>query len=145
LVPISTLPDDYYIHDEIRHQLVGERTRKVFRLGDNVTIRIMEANTISGGLMLELAGQPARKHDIETSGGDLAGHMPLKRRSSQRRGGHPPGGKGRHSSHHRGQHNEDEGNRKPHAKSTAAKAKPKSKRRGKPTGKRGKPSFHKKG
>ena len=33
LVPISTLPEDFYVHDEVHHCLVGKRTRKTFQLG----------------------------------------------------------------------------------------------------------------
>lgn len=40
LAHISTLPDDYYQFDPIRHALQGERSGRVFRLGDKVTIQV---------------------------------------------------------------------------------------------------------
>jgi len=40
LVPLSSLQDDYYVFDEIRHTLRGERTRNTFRLGDRVRVRV---------------------------------------------------------------------------------------------------------
>ncbi|MCL4873398.1 ribonuclease R [bacterium] len=40
LVHVSMLADDYYIHDEKRHALVGERTKRAFRLGDEVTVKV---------------------------------------------------------------------------------------------------------
>jgi ribonuclease R len=54
LVPISTLPDDYYVHDEKTHRLVGRSTGRAFRLGDAVEVRLAEANPITGGLILQL-------------------------------------------------------------------------------------------
>ncbi|MBI3014247.1 MAG: ribonuclease R [Candidatus Tectomicrobia bacterium] len=40
LVPLTLLKNDYYVFDEVRHTLRGERTRKAFRLGDRVRIRV---------------------------------------------------------------------------------------------------------
>jgi ribonuclease R len=39
LVHISDLDDDYYIYDENHLCLIGERTKNIYRLGDNVKIR----------------------------------------------------------------------------------------------------------
>ncbi len=41
LVHISELEDDYYIHDEKKYQLVGQRTQNIYRLGDPVKIRVV--------------------------------------------------------------------------------------------------------
>lgn len=40
LVHISTLPDDYYQFDAIKHMLHGERSGRHFRLGDPITILV---------------------------------------------------------------------------------------------------------
>lgn len=40
LVHVSMLTDDYYIHDDKRHALVGERTKRTFRLGDEVVVKV---------------------------------------------------------------------------------------------------------
>jgi ribonuclease R len=44
LVHASTLADDYYIYDPAHYRLVGERTGKVFALGDAVRIRVAKAD-----------------------------------------------------------------------------------------------------
>lgn len=44
LVHVTALPGDYYHHDPAHHRLVGERTRKVFRLGDEVTVSVAAVN-----------------------------------------------------------------------------------------------------
>ena len=51
LLPIATLPGDYYRHDERRHRLVGSRTRRIFALGDAVTVRLVEADPAGGRLL----------------------------------------------------------------------------------------------
>lgn len=40
MVHVSSLPRDYYNYVEKQHALVGERARKVFRIGDRVRVRI---------------------------------------------------------------------------------------------------------
>ena len=40
MVHISELGDDYYVYDERRHRLVGERTGRVWRLGDPIEVRL---------------------------------------------------------------------------------------------------------
>lgn len=40
LIHISTLPDDYYQFDPIKHALLGERTGRRFRLGDSAKIKV---------------------------------------------------------------------------------------------------------
>ena len=40
LVHITNLNNDYYQFDAVKHRLVGERTRKSFRLGDSVWIQV---------------------------------------------------------------------------------------------------------
>lgn len=52
LVPISSLPSDFYLHEEAQHRLVGRRWGRVYRLGDTITVRLAEANAVTGGLIL---------------------------------------------------------------------------------------------
>ncbi len=59
LVPISNLGTEYFSHDEKAHALIGERSRQGYRLGDLVTVRVMEAAPVSGGLRLEMLTKPA--------------------------------------------------------------------------------------
>ncbi len=54
LVPMSYLPDDYYIHDEKNHSLTGRRWGREFHLGDSVMVRIFESNPITGGIALRI-------------------------------------------------------------------------------------------
>jgi ribonuclease R len=54
LVPMSALPDDYWHHDEMEQTLTGRRTRQVFRLSQDVEVRLAEANAVTGGLVFQI-------------------------------------------------------------------------------------------
>ena len=54
LIPISTLPSDFYHHVEARHTLEGERWGRVYRLGDRLRVKLLEAEPMTGGLILAL-------------------------------------------------------------------------------------------
>ena len=56
LVPISSLPSDYYDHDAARHRLVGRRSNRTFALGDEVTVTLVEADAIGGRLVFRIEG-----------------------------------------------------------------------------------------
>jgi ribonuclease R len=59
IIPISTLPNDFYDHDEQHHALVGRRSGRVFQLGQSVTVRLVSADALTGGITLEmLAAEP---------------------------------------------------------------------------------------
>ena len=87
LVPIRTLGGDFYQHDPVRHQLVGQRTRRSFTLGEPVTVRLVEAAPVTGGLTFELLGggvqlpaRPARDRDRAAKG-----HRERMQRGKRRR------------------------------------------------------------
>lgn len=54
IVPMRSLPQDFYIHDERSHALVGRRSGRVFRLGAPVTVMLMEADGLTGSTVLQL-------------------------------------------------------------------------------------------
>ena len=44
LVPVATLHDDYYLFDERRHALVARGSKRTFKLGDRVRVRVDRVN-----------------------------------------------------------------------------------------------------
>ncbi|CAA7623480.1 ribonuclease R [Magnetospirillum sp. SS-4] len=60
LVPISSLPEDFYVHDETHHALVGKRSRRTFQLGQRLDVDLREANTLTGSMVFNLAGEAER-------------------------------------------------------------------------------------
>jgi ribonuclease R len=58
LIPVSSLGDEYFVHDDRLHALVGERTGERWRLGRLIQVRLKEATPITGGLLLEMLSDP---------------------------------------------------------------------------------------
>jgi len=56
LVPIGSLPDDFWMFDEATQTLSGKRSRHVYHLAQNVEARLSEASPLTGGLIFHLLG-----------------------------------------------------------------------------------------
>jgi ribonuclease R len=54
IVPVSTLPDDRWRHDETGQTLTGQHTGLVFRLAQEVEVRLAEASPVTGGLVFHV-------------------------------------------------------------------------------------------
>lgn len=64
LVHVSYLTDDYYRYDEQHFAMIGERTGNVFRIGDEITIRVINVNKDERAIDFEIVGMkgtPRRK------------------------------------------------------------------------------------
>jgi len=57
LVPIRSLPDDFYIHDEQQHALIGRKSKRIYRLGAPLTIKIVEADGLTGSSVFAVIGK----------------------------------------------------------------------------------------
>ena len=71
MVRIGSMEDDYYILDEQNYRMVGRSTGKVYRLGDQVTIRVTGADLETGNVDFVLersAGSQGKKKDGEGPG-----------------------------------------------------------------------------
>ena len=55
LIHIRTLEDDYYTYEESKYRLVGSNTGKAYQLGDEVRVRLTNANPIERQLDFKLA------------------------------------------------------------------------------------------
>ena len=66
-VPAATLKD-YFRHHEAAHTLVGDRTGEVYRLGDEVNVRLVEAIPSAGALRFEMLS-PGGPGGSEIAGG----------------------------------------------------------------------------
>ncbi len=53
-VPARTIGDEYFHYDEARHAMVGKHSGETYRLGDNVTVKLVEAAPVAGALRFEL-------------------------------------------------------------------------------------------
>jgi ribonuclease R len=71
-VPAATLGGEYFRFKQAEHALVGERSGASFRLGDLVSVRLVEAAPVAGALRFEMLsdGTPTRhrRHAPPTEG-----------------------------------------------------------------------------
>lgn len=81
-VPISTLANEYLIHDESAHALIGEASGHTYRLGDTVRVRLLEAAPFSGALRFEIV-----EHDATTKMRAARRARPSARRVPRKRKG----------------------------------------------------------
>jgi len=58
LVPAATLGDEYYRYDEASQSLIGEESGTTYTIGQRLTLRLAEAEPVSGGLRFALAEAP---------------------------------------------------------------------------------------
>jgi ribonuclease R len=54
LVPIETLPTDRFHYHESGRKIIGERSRKIYSIGDNVRVRLDRADTVEHKLQFAL-------------------------------------------------------------------------------------------
>ncbi|MGW8439600.1 ribonuclease R [Paenibacillus sp. S33] len=107
LTRLSALTDDYYHFDEQHMALIGERTSKVFRIGDEVKVRVARVNMEDYTIDFELVDMKQRQRRERTGGtgqgGDFArGESRGKgkgREGRDRKGGKDKTGKERKGGH----------------------------------------------
>lgn len=56
LVAVRDMPDDYYVYDEKHYRLVGKRTKRTYRLGDEVRVRLTAVNRRKNEINMMLTG-----------------------------------------------------------------------------------------
>jgi ribonuclease R len=56
LVHVSYMTDDYYRFDERHYAMIGERTGNVFRIGDEITVRVVKVNKEEHSIDFEIVG-----------------------------------------------------------------------------------------
>lgn len=65
LVHISSLDDDYYEYDEKHLLLMGERTKKVYRLGDEAVVKVIKVDMATHEIYFELIENEKNNGDID--------------------------------------------------------------------------------
>ncbi|MBW8351936.1 ribonuclease R [Bacillus sp. IITD106] len=67
LVHVSYMTDDYYHYDERHLAMIGERTGNVYRIGDEITVRVIKVNKEEHDIDFEIVGMKSnRKRNDET-------------------------------------------------------------------------------
>ncbi|MBC2582311.1 ribonuclease R [Clostridium sp. DJ247] len=69
LVHISTLDDDYYVYDEKHLSLIGERTRNVYRLGDEVKVKVSKVDMLAHEIYFDILKEDEEQNvDVDNLG-----------------------------------------------------------------------------
>ena len=90
-IPIATIGDEYFHYDEGGARLVGERSGVELRMGQTVSVRLVEATPVTGGLIFELldlggkSGRRGRSRGSVRSGVKAKGGTATARRASRAR------------------------------------------------------------
>jgi len=82
-VPARTIGDDYFQFHERQHAMIGRSTGETHRLGDAVTVRLVEAVPVAGALRFELMSAGRRGQPVRPSGQDFA--RPSRHKRNTRR------------------------------------------------------------
>lgn len=103
LVHITGLPKDYYYHEAAHHRLVGERTKRVFGLGDKLLVRVSRVDLDERKIDFDLVEENRRKSrkgvTVTSKALEMAVEHEQERTRRQPRGkkrassGQPPGSK----------------------------------------------------
>ena len=67
LVHITDLDDDYYIYDEQHLLLLGQRTKNVYRLGDEVKVRCSRVDIDNREIFFDIVGREENMEEIKAS------------------------------------------------------------------------------
>ena len=86
-VPARTIGDEYFRYDEAGHAMVGSRSGETYRLGDRVTVKLVEAAPIAGALRFELLseGRPGRPQRSPRRDERQKQYRPRGKKSSKQR------------------------------------------------------------
>lgn len=76
-LPRRMLPDDFYIHNEQQHALIGRKSGRVYRMGAEIDIKLIESDGMSGSTVFA----PANKKSADLEG---ANFPPVKTRGGAR-------------------------------------------------------------
>jgi ribonuclease R len=94
LIPIRSLGQEFFRHDEGRQTLIGERTGETYGLGDRLTVKLVEADAATGGLLfgivdvierVERQAAPRRAFDRRGPRRPVAHRGPVQDKRSRRR------------------------------------------------------------
>ncbi|PZE19324.1 ribonuclease R [Paenibacillus xerothermodurans] len=64
LIRLSDMHDDYYHYHEAQHALIGERTSRIYRLGDEVKVRVARVSTEEHTIDFELVDMKPRRQKV---------------------------------------------------------------------------------
>ncbi len=127
LVHVSAMNDDYYRFDERHLAMIGERTAKVFRIGDEITVKVINVDKDERAIDFEIAGMKNnRSRDTSEKRVFKAGSRDRKRGGTQ---GKAPSGSDKRGGKKRGTDDKPKTGKKPKKTKKFFENAPKAKRK----------------
>ncbi|WP_096190190.1 ribonuclease R [Evansella halocellulosilytica] len=93
LVHVSYLTDDYYRYDEQHYAMIGERSGNVFRIGDEIEVRVINVNVEERIIDFEVVGMKPRKVKKQDRPRVIEGGKRQSRKKNNKQDGMNLGGK----------------------------------------------------
>ncbi|WP_062354394.1 ribonuclease R [Bacillus kwashiorkori] len=84
LVHVSYMTDDYYHYDERQFAMIGERTGNVFRIGDEITVRVLKVDKDEQSIDFEIVGMKGRRQREEKRKPTVVHVNPQKNKQKQK-------------------------------------------------------------
>tara|TARA_B100001142_G_scaffold140170_1_gene141679 strand:- start:367 stop:873 length:507 start_codon:yes stop_codon:yes gene_type:complete len=98
LVHISELSNDYYHFDPVNHCLEGERTQKIYRLGDKIDVRVVRVDLEEKKIDLQVKGLPDKRNSKSKNKSRIKNKPSARGSQSNERTKQQSGGKTKKSS-----------------------------------------------
>jgi ribonuclease R len=54
---MADMHDDYFIYDEEHYQLIGEHTKKIYKLGEAITVRVENTDKLMKTIDFSVVGK----------------------------------------------------------------------------------------
>jgi ribonuclease R len=83
-IPAATLGREYFRYNERAHALEGDQTGEIYRLGDKVTVRLVEAVPLAGALRFEMLSNGGRTADADPAAGMVKRTVKPAKRSQRK-------------------------------------------------------------
>ncbi|AZB44417.1 ribonuclease R [Bacillus sp. FJAT-42376] len=90
LVHVSYMTDDYYRYDERSYAMIGERTANVYRIGDEITVRVVNVNKDERAIDFEIVGMKGtRRRPVKDAPKSISAGQGGRKKTTKPRGGAP--------------------------------------------------------
>lgn len=111
LVRLKNIQDDYYVFDERSKSFKGRHSKKVYRLGDSIHVRVIRVDEINTQIDMELIEEEEYRAEVDEPGSEAqqGGHGGSTKRASQAKRGAGKRTSGARSSNGRAAHEESGG------------------------------------
>ena len=83
LIHVTGLPKDYYYHEAAQHRMVGERTGRVFRLGQKLQVKVVRVNLEERKIDFELVDKSAGNADHKRTKPSLSKRVKVSAKAAE--------------------------------------------------------------